>query len=416
MMPVVFTVGVLNFLVGFGLAVALRHRLVVPIPVPRKPGRAGDSTHAPPAGDPVPVEEIRDRLPHRWSELLDSHTLRADNFAALVLNVLWVDLTAYREQLLSAEDGLRDAPSNEETEAGRERIQALVSLNGNWTVQQRETARVLGENRRELGRHAALGNQLERLLLDQIRTIRSKCRSLPQLDLQDRNAAHESIISEVGQFADMVHHLRDSVHQAAANLESLTLESATYPPEPDETTGLPGRQGLEQTLQQWRAADPRHRRAVTVALIDLDRFGERNKQAGTRGGDRILNTVARYLTQLVTTQSQWPPVYRYGGQRFFIFLADCEAQEGTERMEKTRQAVEAAKLEYGSEKYSLTFSAGITPMRSNDDNTTLLRRAEELTDKAKQAGGNRLEHEDSSDVELPESTSDPMEEHVLKVE
>lgn len=237
MMPVVFTVGVLNFLVGFGLAVALRHRLVVPIPVPRKPGRAGDSTHAPPAGDPVPVEEIRDRLPHRWSELLDSHTLRADNFAALVLNVLWVDLTAYREQLLSAEDGLRDAPSNEETEAGRERIQALVSLNGNWTVQQRETARVLGENRRELGRHAALGNQLERLLLDQIRTIRSKCRSLPQLDLQDRNAAHESIISEVGQFADMVHHLRDSVHQAAANLESLTLESATYPPEPDETTG-----------------------------------------------------------------------------------------------------------------------------------------------------------------------------------
>lgn len=46
--PVVFTVGVVNYLVGFALAVLLQRRLVLPIPIPG--GRADRSSGMSPGG------------------------------------------------------------------------------------------------------------------------------------------------------------------------------------------------------------------------------------------------------------------------------------------------------------------------------------------------------------------------------
>ena len=103
--------------------------------------------------------------------------------------------------------------------------------------------------------------------------------------------------------------------------ESELQHSATH----DLLTGLPNRALLFDLIEHAAATAARHRNAVAVLLVDLDRFKEVNDTLGHEAGDQLLVEVARRLRGAVRDNDT---VARLSGDEFVIV---CEDLSGTPR-------------------------------------------------------------------------------------
>lgn len=85
----------------------------------------------------------------------------------------------------------------------------------------------------------------------------------------------------------------------------------------DELTGIPSRRAFNEEIEQLldtSASTP----AVTVAIIDLDRFKEVNDQLGHAAGDRVLRAMAARLKAADYLGDHF--VARLGGDEFVVVL------------------------------------------------------------------------------------------------
>ena len=130
----------------------------------------------------------------------------------------------------------------------------------------------------------------------------------------------------------------------------------------------------------------------------------------------MLQTVAVYLDQLVASDSGLERVYRYAGQRFFIFFGDAGLRTSASTIEKIRQSIEAIRLEFNGQQYALTIRAGVTEVQPDDDTATLVQRMATLVDEAKHAGRNRTAIDESSGSGIVQPESLEIKQRIVKVE
>jgi diguanylate cyclase (GGDEF)-like protein len=95
--------------------------------------------------------------------------------------------------------------------------------------------------------------------------------------------------------------------------EASALALACY----DELTGLPNRRLLRDRLRQAIAQGIRQDKQVGLLLIDLDGFKSINDRLGHAAGDRLLQGVAKRLTDTIRAADT---ACRYGGDEFVIML------------------------------------------------------------------------------------------------
>lgn len=95
--------------------------------------------------------------------------------------------------------------------------------------------------------------------------------------------------------------------------EAKALALACY----DELTGLPNRRLLRDRLRQAIAHGIRQDKQVVLLLIDLDGFKSINDKLGHAAGDRLLQAVAKRLTDSIRAADT---ACRYGGDEFVIML------------------------------------------------------------------------------------------------
>src|SRR3954464_9619502 len=85
----------------------------------------------------------------------------------------------------------------------------------------------------------------------------------------------------------------DEIRQQSNNLMTFT-EVRT-----DPLTGVSNRRALDETLESMFAMMHRYEHPVSIVLVEIDNFKQRNDEQGHLDGDRMLKSVARLLDDSV---------------------------------------------------------------------------------------------------------------------
>ena len=155
----------------------------------------------------------------------------------------------------------------------------------------------------------------------------------------------------------------------------------------DTLTGLPNRRMLHDRLVNAIAQAQRHKRALAVMFMDLDRFKQINDTLGHDIGDLLLIEVGKRLSTCVR---KCDTVSRSGGDEFIIVLPEISTLgDATLVAEKFLLALRQP-MYLGSQSFDITASIGVA-VRSGDDPDNafeLMKKADIAMYEAKHAGRN----------------------------
>lgn len=211
---------------------------------------------------------------------------------------------------------------------------------------------------------------------------------MSSLDLRgDFSATLKEAQAEWGHLLAGAHALRDALEVAfaAGVAAQATRPSLDAPICRDPLTNLLNRTGVEVFFE---GQSLRHlaRDQLAAVLFDLDQFRKINERFGHAVGDQVLTRVADVLRGQNLRDAVWA---RYAGDQFLLLLPRAVLRRTVEEAERIRQQMEATLITVGQESVSLTLSAAITELRTDDTTTSFFRRLEETLQHAKKAGGNR---------------------------
>jgi diguanylate cyclase len=401
----VFVVGMLNLVVGFALAIALERQFVLYLPTWRRDTSASVRTElaeAPPAPRDPGRDLLLGQVPDKWAELLENANAEFHTFVEASVQVLKLEVGTYREDLLDLEDLVRSAVAKNNPDAIRDAVQELVALNDEWVVRQSDAMRVMDEKREDLGAYTSLGSQLECLLVKQAPAIKNHCEVITSCDPKSDEDAGAKIVQELGHLVRLAHELRDAIQHAmtAIVISEDRLETSDRKRHLDPATGLRNRLGAERQFYKWWREDDRRQRLLSVALVDIDRFGKTNEFASTRVADRLFGALAGLIKQLVSRDSGFERVFRLDGHQFLLFFGDASRDAAIGNVERVRQTIDATRFEYKERQYILTVRAGVTAVRSDDTTEGIFDRLQALVAAAKSAGGNRTCTDNGEDLDV----------------
>jgi diguanylate cyclase (GGDEF)-like protein len=99
----------------------------------------------------------------------------------------------------------------------------------------------------------------------------------------------------------------------------------------DRLTGLYNRHYFNDVIRRELARSRRHGMAISVLLVDVDRFKAINDVRGHQVGDEVLQFVANYLTACVRESDL---VFRWGGDEFLILLTQADEASAAQKAEE----------------------------------------------------------------------------------
>jgi diguanylate cyclase (GGDEF)-like protein/PAS domain S-box-containing protein len=157
----------------------------------------------------------------------------------------------------------------------------------------------------------------------------------------------------------------------------------------DAVTGLTSRFLVRDRLSVALAQAYRQRARVGVVHLDLDGFAAKNTELGRDLGDRLLRAVGRRLSDVVR---EGDTVARLDADAFVMILTGLHQAGDAIRI--AEKVVEAVRLPFSlpRRKVSVTGSLGAAVFPEHgEDAVSLLSAAHEAADRAREAGGDRLE-------------------------
>jgi diguanylate cyclase (GGDEF)-like protein len=153
----------------------------------------------------------------------------------------------------------------------------------------------------------------------------------------------------------------------------------------DPLTGLLNRASLGARVVEIEEQAHLTGGAVSVVVLDLDRFKQVNDTYGHGRGDAVLRDVAYEIRKSLRS---FELVYRIGGEEFLVLLPGVDLAEALEIAERVRHSVEHAR----PGDLDLTVSAGVAADSGGHIRyETLFRAADTALLEAKRRGRNRVE-------------------------
>ena len=205
----------------------------------------------------------------------------------------------------------------------------------------------------------------------------------------------EARFSVVGDDGGFIVVLRDIGKRKAAEaqLEALNAELARVA-RCDALTGLSNRRHFDEVLDsEWRRAK-RDRSAISLLLLDIDRFKAYNDSYGHQGGDACLQAVSSVVAGGVRRPGD--VAARYGGEELAIILPGTDERGAVQVAERVRAAIQdlaiphAGNASCGSVVTASLGCATLNPGDGAEDLSALVALADARLYEAKRTGRNRV--------------------------
>jgi len=161
----------------------------------------------------------------------------------------------------------------------------------------------------------------------------------------------------------------------------------------DALTGCFNRGHMNSQLPREIRRAVRYRRALSLALCDLDHFKSINDSHGHLCGDQILKDFVKSLQELIRVDSDW--LARYGGEEFLLVLPETALENAERLAERLRAHIAGKKFSCEGETVAITASFGVVGFSADEvpkdlAAESLLRRVDENLYRAKKKGRNRV--------------------------
>lgn len=155
----------------------------------------------------------------------------------------------------------------------------------------------------------------------------------------------------------------------------------------DMLTGLLNRRGFEDAAQALIESARRYGRALTLVLMDVDRFKQVNDMFGHPTGDRVLCAICDTLSDGIGRRDV---LARFGGEEFAFLLIDADIVTAATTVESLRRAVADLNLAL-PKPHRVTASFGMAALHEEDEGLApVLKRADTAMYRSKADGRNRV--------------------------
>jgi diguanylate cyclase (GGDEF)-like protein len=155
----------------------------------------------------------------------------------------------------------------------------------------------------------------------------------------------------------------------------------------DELTGLPNRRAVLRELEELVVKTRQRGGALSVLLIDADRFKAINDEHGHPVGDEVLRHLARTLAASLRVGDR---IGRVGGEEFLVLLPGAGEKDAARIAERTCRGVAAVSAHTAVGQLVVTVSVGGASLGPPPETSArLLARADAALYRAKSGGRNR---------------------------
>ena len=155
----------------------------------------------------------------------------------------------------------------------------------------------------------------------------------------------------------------------------------------DELTGVYSRRHMLDLLRSEKARADRSRDALTVAMLDLDRFKAINDEYGHGGGDVVLADFASLVVQTIRQSDHFG---RYGGEEFMLVLPGTAAGAAETLLQRIREQTHEVGGRRLPRAHTVTVSAGLSEYRRGESIEQLIEKADQALYAAKSGGRDRI--------------------------
>lgn len=155
----------------------------------------------------------------------------------------------------------------------------------------------------------------------------------------------------------------------------------------DYLTHCLNRLGFMERAHQEVSRARRNQQALSLIVMDIDRFKRINDDHGHQAGDRVLIELVPALAKGLRSHDVFG---RVGGEEFFILLPDTGLPTAATIAERLRQILACHKFEYKGTRIKATASFGCAELGADDNLDSLIQRVDRQMYAAKKAGRNRV--------------------------
>lgn len=184
-------------------------------------------------------------------------------------------------------------------------------------------------------------------------------------------------------------------HRMLQNMHNQLTHQATH----DELTGLVNRKEFERELSRVLGLAKRNETQHLVAYMDLDQFKVVNNSAGSEGGDKLLQEIAKLMQERLADVNV--VLSRLGGNEFGMMIENCEREAGVSVTRQLCDQIKKYRFEWEGQQYSLTASCGVVMVdREIESVSSIMTAADAACAAAKDAGRDRIHLYEPGDSEM----------------
>lgn len=153
----------------------------------------------------------------------------------------------------------------------------------------------------------------------------------------------------------------------------------------DQLTGLCNRQKFQEVMTREMRRSKRYSHPLSVILYDIDDFKSINDTYGHDMGDEVLKKIASVSS---VNLRETDTLVRWGGEEFIVLLPETDLETAYSVAQKLLETF--VLVEFDGLPRQITASFGVSSLREDDDEMSLVSRADKAMYDAKRNGKNQV--------------------------